>query len=110
MGTHSHADGFDASRSLQRVGSLAGFLFVAARLSVDLVGNRETYSIRRRASMGPQLLDFGGVDNYPFLARALRGWPFAQLDGRLPSGLNLVFAAQSSTSSVGTKPRIYGGY
>jgi hypothetical protein len=30
------------------------------------------------------------VDNYPFLAGALRGWPFAQLDDRLSSGLNLL--------------------
>lgn len=76
--------------SFSGVCSLAGFLFAAARLGVDVVGNRETYIIRHRSSMGPQLLDFGGVDHYPFLASALRGWPFAQLDGRLSSRLNLL--------------------
>lgn len=90
MGTYSHADGFDARRLLQRVCSLAGLLFAAARLGVDVVGNRETYSIRHRASSGPQLLSLGGVDHYPFLTSALRGWPFAQLDDPLSSGLNLL--------------------
>jgi hypothetical protein len=71
MGTNSHANRFDIRRYLQWVSSLAGFLFAAVSLGLDILRSRQKGDVRPRVSMGSWLLDLDGPGSCSFPATAL---------------------------------------